>query len=528
MFDLLIQNAQVLDGTGAPGFTADVAVKDGKIAAVGKLSGEAAETVDGTGLTLAPGFIDVHGHSDLFMALDPARASKLLQGVTTELCGQCGLGPAPVSEQNFPLYRKYLSQQGVPMYPDNQDFTSFSAYLERMEKTKAGIHLAYFIPHGTVRMAVMGFSPAAPDKPQLEQMTALVEDAMQAGALGLSTGLAYAPGRFAATDELAALTVPVGRHGGVYTSHLRDQGDQLEQSVQEAIDIARRGGARVNVSHHKAVGEQNFGKVRETTRMLHEAGIPTSHDVYPYAASSTMLISTLPMEFAQLEPQALLRALTEKDALARLASLLLQGSSAQSADAAEACGLDRLLISNATKTPEATGKTIAQLAQARGISAFEAYTALLLENELGVQYIKFGMSEADVSYLMSDPLCMFGSDALYVPGLKMTHPRSIGTFPCILRRAVREERSISLAEAVRKLTSLPAEVYGLRGKGLIRPGMDADLVLFDAERITDHATYAEPLLPNEGICRVYVDGVCAVRDDQYTGAMVGTLLRRSR
>ena len=395
MFDLLIQNAQVLDGTGAPGFTADVAVKDGKIAAVGKLSGEAAETVDGTGLTLAPGFIDVHGHSDLFMALDPARASKLLQGVTTELCGQCGLGPAPVSEQNFPLYRKYLSQQGVPMYPDNQDFTSFSAYLERMEKTKAGIHLAYFIPHGTVRMAVIGFSPAAPDKPQLE-------------------------------------------------------------------------------------------------------------------------------------PQALLRALTEKDALARLASLLLQGSSAQSADAAEACGLDRLLISNATKTPEATGKTIAQLAQARGISAFEAYTALLLENELGVQYIKFGMSEADVSYLMSDPLCMFGSDALYVPGLKMTHPRSIGTFPCILRRAVREERSISLAEAVRKLTSLPAEVYGLRGKGLIRPGMDADLVLFDAERITDHATYAEPLLPNEGICRVYVDGVCAVRDDQYTGAMVGTLLRRSR
>lgn len=468
MYDLLIKNAFVIDGTGATGFTGDVAVKDGKIAAVGQLDGDAAECLDASGAALAPGFIDVHGHSDLFMALDPARASKLLQGVTTELCGQCGLGPAPVSEQNFPLYRKYLSQQGVPMYPDNQDFTSFSAYLERMEKTKAGIHLAYFIPHGTVRMAVMGFSPAAPDK------------------------------------------------------------TQLEQSVQEAIDIARRGGARVNVSHHKAVGEQNFGKVRETTRMLHEAGIPASHDVYPYAASSTMLISTLPMKFAQLEPQALLRALTEKDVLARLASLLLQGSSAQSADAAEACGLDRLLISNATKTPEATGKTIAQLAQARGISAFEAYTALLLENELGVQYIKFGMSEADVSYLMSDPLCMFGSDALYVPGLKMTHPRSIGTFPCILRRAVREERSISLAEAVRKLTSLPAEVYGLRGKGLIRPGMDADLVLFDAERITDHATYAEPLLPNEGICRVYVDGVCAVRDDQYTGAMAGTLLRRSR
>ena len=527
MFDLLIQNAQVLDGTGAPAFSADVAVKDGKIAAVGKIDGKAAETVDATGLTLTPGFIDVHGHSDFFMPLDPARASKLLQGVTTELCGQCGLGPAPVTEQNYPVYHKYLSQQGIPMYPDDRTFTSFSAYLSRMEQTASGINLAYFIPHGTIRLAIMGFSHDAPNQTQLSQMRALVEDAMQAGALGLSTGLAYAPGRFAATGELATLTEVVGQYGGVYTSHLRDQGDHLEQSVQEAIDIARHGGARVNVSHHKAVGERNFGKVRKTTQMLHEAGIPATHDVYPYAASSTMLISTLPMGFAQLEPQALLAALKDQDALARLSAQLLESVNG-SGDAAEACGLDKLLIANATKTPEAAGKTIGQLAQLRGTSPFEAYTALLLENELGVQYIKFGMCEDDVSYLMADALCMFGSDALYVPGMKVTHPRSIATFPCVLRRAVREEQSISLAEAVRKLTSMPAAVYGLAGKGLIREGMDADLTLFDATVITDHATYTQPLLPNEGIRRVYVGGVCAVRDDQYTGAMAGKLLRRSR
>lgn len=528
MFDLLIQNAQVLDGTGAPGFQADVAVKDGKIAAVGKVDGEAAETVEAAGLTLTPGFIDVHGHSDFFMPLDPSRSSKLLQGVTTELCGQCGLGPAPVTEQNYPVYHKYLSQQGIPMYPDDRTFTSFSTYLSRMEQTPAGINLAYFIPHGTVRLAVMGFSHDAPDRKQLSQMRALVEDAMHAGALGLSTGLAYAPGRFASTDELAALTEAVGQYGGVYTSHLRDQGDHLEQSVREAIDIARRGGARVNVSHHKAIGEKNFGKVRKTTQMLHEAGIPATHDVYPYAASSTMLISTLPMEFAQLEPQALLQALTEKETLARLSSLLLQSGDNLSGDAAEACGLDRLLIANATKTPEVAGKTIGQLAQTRGITAFEAYTALLLENELGVQYIKFGMCEEDVSYLMADELCMFGSDALYVPGMKVTHPRSIATFPCVLRRAVREEKSISLAEAIRKLTAMPAEVYGLSGKGCIQVGMDADLTLFDAASITDHATYTQPLLPNEGIRRVYVGGICAACDDRYTGAMAGKLLRRKR
>ena len=206
---------------------------------------------------------------------------------------------------------------------------------------------------------------------------------------------------------------------------------------------------------------------------------------YPYAASSTMLISTLPMEFAQLEPQALLAALQDEAALGRLAQL-------------------------------------------RGISPFEAYTALLRENELGVQYIKFGMCEDDVSYLMADELCMFGSDALYVPGMKVTHPCSIATFPCVLRRAVREEKSISLSEAVRKLTGMPAAVYGLAGKGLIREGMYADLALFDAASITDHATYTQPLLPNEGIRRVYVGGVCAVRGDQYTGAMAGKLLRRSR
>ena len=527
MFDIIIRNAQVLDGTGAPAYKADVAVKDGKIAEIGAVSGEAAEVVEAEGLTLSPGFIDVHGHSDIFMSVDPDRASKLLQGTTTELCGQCGLGPAPVSEATYPLYRKYLSQQGIPMYPDDAGFTSFGKYLDRMEQTKSGINLGFFVPHGTVRLAVMGFA-SDPTEEQIEAMTAMVEEAMQAGALGLSTGLAYAPGRFADTKELIALTKPVGRHGGVYTSHIREQGDHLAESVEEALTIAREAGARVNISHHKAVGEKNFGKVRTTTRMLHEAGFPATHDVYPYAASSTMLISTLPIEFAKMEPQLLVKALSDKTERERLASQILESVGASSGDAAEAAGLDRLLIANATKTPEVTGKTIGECARMRGTSAFETYADLLRENELGVQYIKFGMCEEDVSFLMADPLCMFGSDALYVPALKMTHPRSIGTFPCVLRRAVREEKSISLAEAVRKLTGMPAEVYGLAGKGFIRVGMDADLTLFNAETVTDHATYSQPLLPNEGIARVYVNGVCAVKDDAFTGALAGKIIRRNR
>ena len=320
----------------------------------------------------------------------------------------------------------------------------------------------------------------------------------------------------------------MGRHGGVYTSHLRDQGDRLEESVQEAIDIARRSGARVNVSHHKAMGEKNFGKVRKTTRMLHEAGIPATHDVYPYAASSTMLIATLPKEFAKLEPKQLIEALADETQLERLAALLRDSVGAADGDAAIACGLDKLLIANAPRMPEAAGKTIAQLAAARGVGAFEMYTALLRENKLGAQYIKFGMSEADVKYLMADELCMYGTDGLYIPGMPMTHPRAIGSFPRVLRVAVREDKLVSLEEAVRKMTSMAAEVYGLAGKGVIRPGMDADLVLFDAQRITDHADYTAPLAPNEGIKRVYVNGVCAVKDDAPTGALAGRLLRLSR
>ena len=328
--------------------------------------------------------------------------------------------------------------------------------------------------------------------------------------------------------RFAALCESVGRHGGVYTSHLRDQGDRLEESVQEAIDIARRSGARVNVSHHKAMGEKNFGKVRKTTRMLHEAGIPATHDVYPYAASSTMLIATLPKEFAKLEPKQLLEALADETQLERLAALLRESVGAADGDAAIACGLDKLLIANAPRMPEAAGKTIAQLAAARGVGAFEMYTALLRENKLGAQYIKFGMSEADVKYLMADELCMYGTDGLYIPGMTMTHPRAIGSFPRVLRVAVREDELVSLEEAVRKMTSMAAEVYGLAGKGVIRPGMDADLVLFDAQRITDHADYTAPLAPNEGIKRVYVNGVCAVKDDTPTGALAGRLLRLSR
>ncbi|MDD3921302.1 MAG: amidohydrolase family protein, partial [Eubacteriales bacterium] len=264
MLDVKIRNASILDGTGSAAFTGDVGIANGKIVRVGCVEEQAAQTVDGTGLILAPGFVDVHSHSDLFAFVDPLRASKLCQGITTEICGQCGLGPAPIDERFFPYYTAYFQKQGAPIYPDAAAFTSFSKYLARMETLATGTHLAYFIPHGTVRMAAMGLSPEKADTKQVAHMRELVRDGMAAGALGLSSGLMYAPGNFADEAELTALVEEVGAYNGIYTSHMRNQADKLIDSVRETIRVAQNGGARANISHHKASGKANWGKVKDS------------------------------------------------------------------------------------------------------------------------------------------------------------------------------------------------------------------------------------------------------------------------
>lgn len=524
MFDCIIKNAAIIDGTGSPSFTADIALAQGKIAAIGNISADAEEVMDASGLTLAPGFIDVHGHSDLFAFVDPLRASKLCQGITTEICGQCGLGPAPVSEEFYPHYTGYFQNQGAPIYPECKQFTNFGAYLKHMDTLPLGINLVYFIPHGTVRMAVMGLSPAAPTPSQLCRMQDMVEDAMQNGAVGLSSGLMYAPGSFAHKEELEALCHVIGRYNGIYSSHIRDQSDFLEQSVQETITVAQHGGARANISHHKASGRQNWGKVTATCRMIREAAIPVTHDVYPYAASSTVISSTVPPRYLKMGSDMLLRHLQDAAYHKAFESAIFQPEE-EFENPLLSCGYDGILIINATVTEDAIGKTITQYAKFLGTTPFQAYMKLLVDNALAVTYIGFSMSEQDVDTLIRDPLCMFGTDALYVAGMPMTHPRAIGSFPRILAKSVREKQLITLPEAIRKMTLLPAETYGIKNKGWIAVGYDADLVLFNAQTINDFADYTAPLLPNTGIARVYVNGSLAVENDNATGVKNGRVVR---
>jgi N-acyl-D-amino-acid deacylase len=524
MLDLVIRNAAVVDGTGAEPFRADVSVQSGVITAVGHETNAAAREVDGTGLTLAPGFIDVHGHSDLFTGFDPFLAGELEQGITAQLCGQCGLGPAPVSAETLPYYQAYYQKLGAPIHPHAAAFTSFGAYLHEMDHTPTGIHLGYFIPHGTLRLAAMGMSPEVPTAAQLERMETLLDEGMRAGALGLSTGLMYAPGSYAQREELAALARIVGRYHGVYTSHMRNQGDRLLESVQETIDIAREGGARANISHHKACGRSNWGKVRESCALIHAADIPVTHDVYPYTAASTTIWGTVPPSLQRLGQEGFLAFLKEPENVKALRDAIFHPQE-DFDNAVLNAGYDGILILNAAVVHDAEGKSIRQYADALGVDPFDAYVRLMVENQLGVTYADFEMAEEDVRTLIADPACLFGTDALYMKGMDMTHPRAIGSFPRILGRYVREERVLTLAQAVRKMTGLPAETYGLARKGRIVPGCDADLVLFDAERICDHADYAAPLTPNEGIEEVYVNGALAVLHGKATGVRNGRTLR---
>jgi len=526
MFDLVIKNAQVIDGLGGPVFGADVAVSGGKIVVVGVIDGDAVETIDADGLVAAPGFIDVHGHSDLYAIIDPDRTSKLCQGITTEICCMCGFGPAPVSDRFFGLYADYFKSFGVPVYPLSKGFTTFDAYMRFMDDTPLGINLAFFIPHGMVRMAVMGLSPDKPTCAELERMSVLVRDGMSAGALGLSSGLVYAPGIFASEDELTALCTVVGEFDGIYTTHLRNQGIRLEESVAESIRVASKAGARVNISHHKASGKGNWGKVSSTIKMIHDADISVMHDVYPYTAGASNLLSTLPHFIQKMSHDEIIAYLSDDKNRETLRDAIFNPAIDFESPLADS-GYDGFIIFDAAVTKDAIGKSVAQYAEELGLDPFKVYLKILTDNRLRAGYIGFSMDEADVRSLMADPLCMFGTDALYVQGMQMTHPRAIGSFPRILGRYVREAGLLTLEEAIRKMTSLPAQFYGLRGKGVIREGMDADIVVFDPGVIIDHADFKQPLLPNEGLVRVIVGGEVAVINDIVTGVLQGHVLRRS-
>jgi N-acyl-D-amino-acid deacylase len=529
MFDLLIRGGTVIDGTGAPAQRADVGVRHGRIAAVGDLAGQRAGTVvDADGRTVSPGFIDIHTHSDFNLPVNPVAAGKLVQGVTTEVTGNCGFSPAPVVPERETIFRENVSfvDSGLAY-----DWRIFDEFLERLPPL--GPNMAPLVGHTTVRCGAMGVEDHAPTPAELEHMQALVEEAMQAGAFGFSTGLIYPPACYARMDEVAELARVAARHGGGYYVHMRDEADGVLDSLRENIAVGERSGAHVQISHLKVGGAQNWGRAGEALALLDEAlarGVRLHCDQYPYNAASTGLKVILPPWTYVGGSEALVARLRDGATRARIRAEVLRDMAGHFM---RMSGWEQAMISESPSQPALAGLNLAELGARTGTEPVDALLDLLIADRAKTLAVYFLMDEGDVRRILAHPQVAIGSDGIYFgrPGdlhSGRPHPRYFGTFPRVLGRYARDEGVLALPEAVRKMTALCADIVGLGDRGRIREGLAADLVVFDPATILDGADYLDPFRPPTGIDTVLVNGTPVVREGRATGATPGRVLRRGR
>ncbi len=474
-FDLLLRGALLFDGSGAPRRQADVGVVGGRVAAVGALdAAKAATVVELDGLALAPGFIDAHTHDDRALLFDGAMTPKLSQGVTCVITGNCGISLAPLGRHE-PVPPLNLVAEGAERH-----FDSFAEYFAALQASPPAINTAALVGHTTLRAVAMAALDRPANADEIAHMQALVVEALEAGVVGLSTGTYYAPAQAATADELRAVCEPLRGSGALIASHIRDEGEGVLEALREAAALAAGLGLRQLMSHHKVLGRANFGRSRQTLALLDELRLQgdVCQDCYPYAASSTVL-----------RLQAVQQA-------------------------------QRTLVTWSRGQPAAAGRYLDELAAEQGLDI-----AALIQTLQPAGAIYFAMDEADVERILAHPETMIGSDGL--PHDEFPHPRLWGTFPRVLGHYARERGLFSLETAVHKMSGLPAARFGLQGRGLVQPGCAADLVVFDAERVRDAATFAQPLQPAVGIHRVYVNGALAWLDGAATGARAGQVLRRA-
>jgi N-acyl-D-aspartate/D-glutamate deacylase len=490
-YDLVIQGGRLLDGTGAPARRADLALRGHRIAAIADAIDPAgAATLDARGLAVAPGFIDVHTHDDFAVVLHPEMGFKVQGGVTSVVVGNCGMGAAPFAQARA-YAMAFHPGQTLP------EWDGYAGYLDRLDAEPASCNVAALVGHGAVRAAVLGGDARAPSDGELERMRAIVREGVEAGCVGLSTGLIYEPGRHARIDEIAALAAEARANGGLYATHMRDEGAGLLDSVREAIAIGERAGVPVQISHHKAAGRENWGRVRDSLALIDAArarGADVTADQYPYTAASTVLAAVV-------------------------SYFETGGELGARSDGAE------VVLSSAPKNRAWEGRSIASLAAEWGLAPIDAARRVLDAEGISATVVIHNMSEDDVRAVMRHPTTMIGSDGLPMLHGK-PHPRLYGTFARVLGTFVREQGVLSLEEGVHRMTGMSARRFGLADRGELRAGAFADVVVFDPARIADVATYADPHHPPAGIAHVLVNGTPVVRDGAHTGARPGRALRK--
>jgi N-acyl-D-aspartate/D-glutamate deacylase len=517
--------ATVVDGTGGAPAACDVFVAGERIEDVRPHADTHAgwNTVDATGLVIAPGFIDVHSHGDNAPLLPFDDTMKILQGVTTEVVGNCGISLAPTSLQ----HRASLMTSVEELMPVYEDIGS--TFADLLRAADAHGYVTNYVPlagHGTLRMAAMGMERRAPTAQEQAAMRAMLEEAIEAGAFGLSTGLIYPPGVFSELDELVDLAkcLPFGT---IYTSHIRGEGDSLLDAVAEALTIGERAHVPVQISHHKASGKKNWGRTRDSLGLIRQArarGVVVHQDVYPYTAGSTYLKAVLPPAFHEGGNAATLERLRDPEHVRTLRALLESDSPGFQNFVAEA-GYDGILIAF-TPSHRFEGKTVAEIASELGCAPFDALIRVLVDEQLAAMMTIFLMDEDDIARVLRDDHTAIGTDGA-APGKQgRHHPRSYGTFPRVIAQHVREMGTLSLESAVHKMTGLPARIFNIPDRGTIAPGQVADLVAFDPQTFSDDLDYRDPVRHPKGLAWVTQRGTHVVRGTTYLGGRRGARLRR--
>jgi N-acyl-D-amino-acid deacylase len=515
--DLIIRNGTVVDGTGAPGFRADVGVRDGRIAEVGDLSAaQAGREIDAAGCVVAPGFIDIHTHADIALLARPTHEPKVMQGVTTEVFSNCGLGFAPVSPTGLGIQKEYL----LGLFGDDAGvdwgWRSVGEFLDRY-RGRIATNAAYLIPHGSVRVSVMGMADRAATAEELSAMTDLVRQGMEEGAWGLSTGLWYSPMSYAAPEENIALCRAAAERGGFFAIHMRDYSDAILDALDESFRISRESGAPLQVSHLQIGGARNWGRAPEVLAHLEKAradGLDVTYDSYPYTAGSTLIQAMLPTWATVGGPAALLERLHDPEVRPEIVAAM---------DAADRDWTRHVLCGSQSPAYQGyEGESFARIAEAEGVGIGELVCRLLVEEELQACFIAHLGVEEDLRLILKHPAQMIGSDGLHLPG--KTHPRLFGAFPRLIARYVREQGLLTLEEAVWKMTGFPAQRMGFKDRGLIRTGLAADLAVFDPAAIRDTATFEDPCRYPEGIPYVLVNGAVVVDQGRHTGVLNGEVL----
>ena len=529
-YDVVITNGHIVDGTGSPWYAADVAVKDGRIAAIGRLpDAKAARKIDARGMVVAPGFIDMLGQSELTLLVDPRAPSKIFQGITTEITGE-GQSVAPLNDAMIKE-----NQSGYDHYQIKPDWRTLAQYFARLEKQGIGINMGTYIGAASARAMVLGYDNRAPTPEQLKQMEALVDQGMKDGALGLSTALQYPPAPFASTEELIALAKVASRHGGIYATHMRSEGNAEDAALDETFRIGREANIGVEIFHLKTSGQENWGKMPHVIERIDKAraeGIDVAADTYAYTAWNNDMAAFTPPWANDGGSEKLVERLKDPAMRARMRKDMTTPTADWDNEWLAIKGAQDILICS-VNNPELVkyqGKRVSEIAAEWNSDPIDTIFDFLIKDKAGTYVTVFGMDEPDVALALQQPWMSVDNDASGASpdgllGKDHPHPRAYGTFPRILAKYVRDEHKLTLADAIRKFTSLPAQREHLADRGVIKQGMWADIVVFDPAKVRDEATYADPNKFSVGMQHVIVNGVAVIDDGRMTGKLPGKVLR---